>query len=94
MTAISHYFVMDWASVWKDIAAVCCSPVRSPRGCRKTSGKRSSSSTPAAGEVLGPIVDPLLLSFLLSALSVTSTGGGAMEWRHQLCGVIAFIYAD
>jgi len=36
----------------------------------------------------------LLLSFLLSALSVNPTGGGAMEWRHQLGGVIAFIYAD
>ena len=22
-TATSHYFVMDWAAVWKDIASAC-----------------------------------------------------------------------
>lgn len=23
ISSTSHYFVMDWAAIWKDIAAVC-----------------------------------------------------------------------
>jgi hypothetical protein len=49
LTAISHYFVMDWASVWLDIVgAVSSSPARSPLGGPMNSGGRSCSSTTQA----------------------------------------------
>jgi uncharacterized membrane protein YraQ (UPF0718 family) len=44
-TALSHYFVMDWASVWTDVTPACSSPARSAPGSRPASGRASSSST-------------------------------------------------
>ncbi len=45
LTAISHYFVMDWASVWLDIVGgLLIAVARWPRGFRTNSGRRSSSS--------------------------------------------------
>ena len=44
-TAISHYFVMDWASVWMASPVACLFPERSPPGYRPNYGSRFSAST-------------------------------------------------
>jgi hypothetical protein len=41
-TAISHYFVMDWAAVWLDIAGGLLIAARSRPGCPIRSGNPSS----------------------------------------------------
>ena len=44
-TAISHYFVMDWASIWKDIVGGLLITGLWGRGCRAGSGRPSSFQT-------------------------------------------------
>jgi hypothetical protein len=59
LTAISHYFVTDWASVWMDIVGGLLLPARSPLGSLQISGSRSfwsiSLFSPRSGDrSLGP----------------------------------------
>jgi uncharacterized membrane protein YraQ (UPF0718 family) len=42
LTAVSHLFVMDWASVWTDSSAASSSLGRWPPGCPTPSGSHSS----------------------------------------------------
>ena len=95
-TATSHYFVMDWAAVWKDIA-----------GGLFIAGALAASvpadfwkefflvSHPVASKFWGPIVGPIVaaLSFVCSVGNVPLA---AVLWNGGISfgGVIAFIYAD
>jgi uncharacterized protein len=96
MTAISHFFVMDWASVWMDIV-----------GGLLISGALAAwvaphfwailfvSDDPLVAKVAGPFVGPLVavISFVCSIgnvpLAAVLWNGGA-----GFGGVIAFIFAD
>jgi len=95
-TATSHYFVMDWAAVWKDIAiglliAGALAAWVPPDFWQKF----FLVSHPVAAKIWGPIVGPIvaILSFVCSVGNVPLA---AVLWNGGISfgGVIAFIYAD
>jgi uncharacterized protein len=95
-TAISHYFVMDWAAVWLDIA-----------GGLLLAGALAAwvppdfwstlflADHPLVATITGPLIGPLVavISFVCSVgnvpLAAVLWNGGA-----SFGGVIAFIFAD
>ena len=96
MTAISHYFVMDWASVWLDIV-----------GGLLIAGALAAwvphafwqsfflVDHPLLASLWGPIVGPLVavISFVCSVGNIPLA---AVLWNGGISfgGVIAFIFAD
>jgi len=96
ITATSHYFVMDWAMVWKDIAGglLIAGAVSAwvPQNVWKT---LFLTSHPVAATVWGPIIGPIVavLSFVCSVGNIPLA---AVLWNGGISfgGVIAFIYAD
>src|SRR5947209_8185930 len=96
MTAISHYFVMDWASVWLDIV-----------GGLLIAGALAAwvphafwqsfflVDHPLLASLWGPIVGPLVavISFVCSVGNILLA---AVLWNGGISfgGVIAFIFAD
>src|SRR5213594_2376786 len=95
-TATSHYFVMDWAAVWKDIAgglliAGALAAWVPPNFWQKF----FLVSHPVAAKIWGPLVGPLVavVSFVCSVGNVPLA---AVLWNGGISfgGVIAFIFAD
>jgi uncharacterized protein len=95
-TAVSHYFVMDWASVWLDIgiglliagALAALVPADFWNGF-------FLSGHPTLARIWGPIIGPLvaIVSFVCSVGNVPLA---AVLWTGGISfgGVIAFIFAD
>ena len=95
-TAISHYFVMDWASVWIDIvlglliagALAAWVPNEFWRGF-------FLSANPVWSKVVGPLIGPLVavVSFVCSVGNVPLA---AVLWNGGISfgGVIAFLFGD
>jgi uncharacterized membrane protein YraQ (UPF0718 family) len=95
-TAISHYFVMDWASVWVDIAVGLLVagalgawvPVEFWQGFFLV-------DHPLLAKLWGPLVGPLVavVSFVCSIGNVPLA---AVLWNGGISfgGVVAFIFAD
>jgi uncharacterized membrane protein YraQ (UPF0718 family) len=96
LTAISHYFVMDWAAVWLDIA-----------GGLLIAGALAAwvphafwqsfflTGHPVVATLWGPLVGPLVavISFVCSVGNIPLA---AVLWNGGISfgGVIAFIFAD
>ena len=96
ITATSHYFVMDWAAVWKDIAGGLL--IAGALGAWVPNDFWNSfflTSHPVAATFWGPLVGPLVavLSFVCSVGNIPLA---AVLWNGGIsfAGVIAFIYAD
>ena len=96
ITATSHYFVMDWLAVWKDIAAGLL--IAGALGAWVAPDFWNSfylTSHPVAATLWGPLVGPLvaILSFVCSVGNIPLA---AVLWNGGISfgGVIAFIYAD
>jgi hypothetical protein len=95
-TAISQYFVMDWVSVWKDIAGglLIAGALAAwvPQSFWRTF---YLTSHPIFAKFWGPIVGPLIaiVSFVCSVGNVPLA---AVLWNggSSFGGVIAFLYAD
>jgi uncharacterized protein len=95
-TAISHYFIMDWAAVWMDIVGgLLISGALAawvPAGFWAT---LFVSDHPLVAKLIGPIIGPFLavISFVCSVGNVPLA---AVLWNGGVSfgGVIAFIYAD
>jgi uncharacterized protein len=95
-TATSHYFVMDWASVWTDIvgglliagALAAWVPDDFWRAFFLT-------NNPTLAAIEGPLIGPLvaMLSFVCSVGNVPLA---AVLWRGGISfgGVVSFIFAD
>jgi hypothetical protein len=96
LTAISHYFVMDWASVWMDIA-----------GGLLIAGALAAwvppdfwqslflVNHPLIAGIWGPIAGPLV-AVIAFVCSVGNIPLAAVLWNGGISfgGVIAFIFAD
>jgi uncharacterized membrane protein YraQ (UPF0718 family) len=95
-TAISHYFVMDWMSIWKDIVGglllAGALAVWVPKDFWKAF---FLASHPTLARFWGPVVGPLvaIASFVCSVGNVPLA---AVLWNGGISfgGVIAFIFAD
>jgi uncharacterized membrane protein YraQ (UPF0718 family) len=96
LTAISHYFVMDWASVWMDIvgglliagALAAWVPHEFWQGF-------FLNDHPLLAKLWGPLIGPLVavVSFVCSVGNIPLA---AVLWNNGISfgGVIAFIFAD
>jgi uncharacterized protein len=96
LTAISHYFVMDWASVWMDIvgglliagALAAWVPHEFWQGF-------FLADHPLLAKLWGPLIGPLVavVSFVCSVGNIPLA---AVLWNNGISfgGVIAFIFAD
>src|SRR5881397_1641587 len=95
-TATSHYFVMDFSAVWKDIAVGLLIAGALAAWVPSDFWKNFFLvSHPVAAKIWGPIVGPIdaILSFVCSVGNVPLA---AVLWNGGISfgGVIAFIYAD
>jgi len=95
-TAISHYFVMDWHALWKDIGIGLL--LAGALGSLVPHAFWQSfffTSHPLFAKLWGPLVGPLvaILSFVCSIGNVPLA---AVLWNGGISfgGVIAFIFAD
>ncbi len=95
-TAVSHLFVMDWASVWSDvglgflIAGALAAWV--PESFWQS---LFVTSNPTVAKLIGPLIGPLIaiISFVCSVGNVPLA---AVLWRGGISigGVVSFIFAD
>jgi hypothetical protein len=96
LTATSHYFVMDWAAIWPDIAGGLLIAGALAAWVPNEFWQRFFLvQHPVAAIVWGPIVGPIvaMLSFVCSIGNVPLA---AILWNGGISfgGVIAFIFAD
>lgn len=95
-TAISHYFVMDWVSVWKDVAGgLLIAGALAAWVPREFWNAFFLTSHPTLAKFSGPLVGPIvaIISFVCSVgnvpLAAVLRNGGS-----SFGGVIAFIFSD
>src|SRR5437868_2864368 len=96
LTAISHYFVMDWAAVWLDIAGGLLIAGALAAWVPSTFWQSFFlTGHPVLATLWGPIVGPLVavISFVCSVGNIPLA---AVLWNGGISfgGVVAFIFAD
>jgi uncharacterized membrane protein YraQ (UPF0718 family) len=96
ITAISHYYVMDWASIWKDIAAGLLIAGALAAWVPESFWQSFFLiDHPLLAKLWGPLVGPLvaMLSFVCSIGNVPLA---AVLWNGGISfgGVVSFIFAD
>ncbi len=95
-TAVSHYFVMNWASLWKDIAIGLVIAGALAAWVPESFWQGFFfEGHPLAAQLWGPLIGPLIaiVSFVCSIGNVPLA---AVLWNGGMSfgGVIAFIFAD
>lgn len=95
-TAVSNFFVMDWASVWVDIAlGLLIAGALAAWVPNSFWNAFFFSNNPTLARIEGPLVGPLvsLVSFVCSVGNVPLA---AVLWRGGISfgGVVSFIFAD
>jgi len=95
-TAISHLFVMDWASVWLDVVGgFLIAGALAAWVPEAFWGNFFLSGHPTLAKIEGPLVGPLvaIVSFVCSVGNVPLA---AVLWRGGISfgGVVSFIFAD
>ena len=96
LTAISNFFVMDWASVWVDIVlGLLIAGALAAWVPNSFWNAFFFSNNPTIAKIEGPLVGPLvsLVSFVCSVGNVPLA---AVLWRGGISfgGVVSFIFAD
>jgi uncharacterized protein len=96
LTAISHYYVMDWASVWADIAlGLLISGALAAWVPDSFWQAFFLVNHPTAAKLAGPLIGPLVavVSFVCSVGNVPLA---AVLWNGGISfgGVVAFLFAD
>lgn len=96
LTAISHYFIMDWAAIWKDIVLGLL--IAGMLGAWVPNHFWTSffiQSHPVLATFWGPMIGPLIAIFSF-VCSVGNVPLAVVLWTGGISfgGVIAFIFAD
>jgi hypothetical protein len=95
-TAISHSFVMDWAAIWKDIAAgLLIAGALAAWVPNDVWQRLFLTSDPTLAAIWGPIIGPLI-SVVSFVCSIGNVPLAAVLWNGGISfgGVLAFIFAD
>jgi uncharacterized membrane protein YraQ (UPF0718 family) len=95
-TAISHFFVMDWASVWVDIAlGLLIAGALAAWVPNAFWQAFFFSANPTIAKIEGPLVGPLVAIFSF-VCSVGNVPLAAVLWQGGISfgGVVSFIFAD
>jgi uncharacterized protein len=95
-TAISHYFVMDWAAIWKDIAVgLLIAGALAAWVPNEVWQRLFVTSDPTLAKVWGPLIGPLI-SVVSFVCSIGNVPLAAVLWNGGISfgGVMAFIFAD
>ena len=95
-TAISHYFVMDWAAIWKDVAVGLLIAGALAAWVPNDLWQRLFlTSDPTLAKVWGPLIGPLI-SVISFVCSIGNVPLAAVLWNGGISfgGVMAFIFAD
>jgi len=95
-TAVSHFFVMDWAMIWIDIALGLLIAGALAVWVPKEFWQAFFLSTdPVGSKIVGPLIGPIvaIVSFVCSVGNVPLA---AVLWNGGISfgGVIAFLFAD
>jgi uncharacterized membrane protein YraQ (UPF0718 family) len=96
LTAVSNYFVMDWAAIWVDIVIGLLIAGALAAWVPETFWRAFFfTNNPTLATIEGPLVGPLvaMLSFVCSVGNVPLA---AVLWRGGISfgGVVSFIFAD
>jgi uncharacterized membrane protein YraQ (UPF0718 family) len=96
LTAVSHYFIMDWASLWADLViGLLIAGALAAWVPGSVWAALFFTHDPALAKIVGPLIGPLVAvgSFVCSVgnvpLAAVLWNGGA-----SFGGVVAFIFAD
>ena len=95
-TSVSHYFVMDWASVWVDIVLGLLIAGALAAWVPESFWRAFFlSDNPTWAKIEGPLVGPLVAIFSF-VCSVGNVPLAAVLWRGGISfgGVVSFIFAD
>jgi uncharacterized protein len=96
ITAISHYFVMDWAAIWKDIVAgLLIAGALAAWVPTELWQRLFLTSNPTLAALWGPLIGPLI-SVISFVCSIGNVPLAAVLWNGGISfgGVLAFIFAD
>ena len=96
VTSISHYFVMDWISVWKDIAlGLLIAGALAAWVPNSFWQSFFFTSNHTLSTIWGPIIGPIV-SMISFVCSIGNVPLAAVLWNGGISfgGVISFIYAD
>ena len=96
LTAVSNFFVMDWASVWVDIVlGLLIAGALAAWVPNSFWNAFFFSSNPTIAKIEGPLVGPLVAIFSF-VCSVGNVPLAAVLWRGGISfgGVVSFIFAD
>ncbi|HEY1449128.1 MAG TPA: permease [Caulobacteraceae bacterium] len=95
-TATSHYFWMDWASLWFDIAlGLIIAGAVAAWTPQDFWARLFAAGHPATARIIGPLVGPLI-AVVTFVCSVGNIPLAAVLWKGgaSFGGVIAFIFGD
>jgi uncharacterized protein len=95
-TAISQYFVMDWAAIWKDIlVGLLIAGALAAWVPNDVWQRLFLTSDPTLAKVWGPLIGPLI-SVISFVCSIGNVPLAAVLWNGGISfgGVMAFIFAD
>ncbi len=96
ITAISHYYWMDWASVWLDVAlGLLLAGAAAAWVPHDIWARVFDTHDPVMAKFIGPLIGPLI-AVVTFVCSVGNVPLAAVLWNGgaSFGGVIAFIFAD